>query len=180
MASNKQRWVKILCIIGWILNIRPTSIWVKLRLDGDTWDETLAEDWQSVSVLFEGASWVPYTRCHTQEAIWPRDQEHRRDARSGVMSSAPVSTRRYQDSDSGSLNLRTERSSLLASWLRLSLATILNGRIMQYACNLLGQVVFAKPKIWLQKCSIITGHLIIFFFARGFAPRTLTLANSLM
>ena len=51
--------------------------------------------------------------CHTQEAIWPRDQEHRRGARSGVMSSAPVSTRRYQDSDSGSLYLRVERSSLL-------------------------------------------------------------------
>src|SRR3954469_1990024 len=84
--------------------------------------------------------------CHTQEAIGPRDQKHRRGARSGVMSSAPISTRRYQDSDSGSLNLRAERSSLLASWLRLSLAAILNGRIMQRACNLLDQVDFAKSK----------------------------------
>src|SRR3954453_18453684 len=88
------------------------------------------------------------------------------------MSSTPVSTRRYQDSDSGSLNLRAGRSGLLASWLRLSLATILNGRIMQHTCNLFHQVVFAKPKVLLQKCSIITEHLMIFFFARGFAPRT--------
>ena len=110
--------------------------------------------------------------CHTQEAIWPRDQEHRKGARSGVMSSAPVSTRRYQDSDSGSLNLRAGRSGLLASWLRVSLAAILNGRIMQHDCNLFDQVGFAKSKVLLQKCSIITGHLMIFFFARGFAPRT--------
>src|SRR5919107_1282014 len=107
--------------------------------------------------------------CHTQEAIRPRDQEHRRSARSGVMSSAPVSTRRYQDSDSGSLNLRAGRSGLLVSWLRLPLAAILNGRIMQHACNLFHQVDFAKHKVLLQKCSIITGHLTIFFFARGFA-----------
>ena len=117
--------------------------------------------------------------CHTQEAIWPRDQEYRRGARSGVMSSAPVSTRRYQDSDSGSLNLRVGRSSLLASWLKLSLATILNGRIMQHAYNLFDQVDFSKPKIWFQKCSIITGYLTIFFFARGFAPRTNSICNCL-
>jgi hypothetical protein len=43
---------------------------------------------------------------------------------------------------------------------------------MQHTCNLFDQVDFAKPKIWLQKCSIITEHLTIFFFARGFAPRT--------
>jgi hypothetical protein len=88
------------------------------------------------------------------------------------MSSAPVSKRRYQDSDSGPLNLRAERSGSLASWLRLPLAAFLNGRIMQHTCNLFDQVDFAKPKIWLQKCSIITEHLTIFFFARGFAPRT--------
>jgi hypothetical protein len=110
--------------------------------------------------------------CHTQEAIWPRDQEHRRGARSGVMSSAPVSTRRYQDSDSRLLNLMAGRSGLLASWLRLSLAAILNGRIMQHDCNLLYQLCFAKSKVLLQKCSIITSHLAILFFARGFAPRT--------
>src|SRR4051812_22013123 len=76
---------------------------------------------------------------------WP--WEHRRGARSGVMSSAPVSTRRYQDSDSGSLYLRVERSSLLDSWLRLSLVAILNERIMQHTCNLFDQADFAKPKI---------------------------------
>src|SRR5687768_14477507 len=91
--------------------------------------------------------------CHTQEAIGPRDQKHRRGARSGVMSSAPVTTRRYQDSVSGSLNLRAERSSLLASWLRLSLAAILNGRIMQHACNLLNQVYFANPKFDFRSVS---------------------------
>src|SRR3954454_24623734 len=96
------------------------------------------------------------------------------------MSSTPVSTRRYQDSDSGSLNLRAGRSGLLASWLRLSLATILNGRIMQHTCNLFHQVVFAKPKVLLQKCSIITEHLMIFFFARGFAPRTIKWLKSLI
>src|SRR3954470_10274118 len=95
------------------------------------------------------------------------------------MSSAPVSTRRYQYSDSGSLNLRVERSSLLATWLRLSLAAISNGRIMHHAYNLPDQVDFAEPKILLQKCSIITGHLTIFFFARGFAPRTLVLPSGL-
>src|SRR3954453_22018774 len=88
------------------------------------------------------------------------------------MSSAPVLTRRYQGSDSGSLNLRAGRSGLLASWLRLPLAAILNGRIMQHACNLLDQVDFTKSKVKLQKCSIVTGNLTIFFFARGFAPRT--------
>src|SRR4051812_9946193 len=96
-----------------------------------------------------------------------------------MMSSAPVLTRRHQDSDSGSLNLRAGRSGLLASWLRLSLATILNGRIMQHTCNLFHQVGFAKSKVELQKCSIITEHLTIFFFARGFAPRTVTLAKHL-
>jgi hypothetical protein len=88
------------------------------------------------------------------------------------MSSAPVSTRRYQDSDSRLLNLMAGRSGLLASWLRLSLAAILNGRIMQHDCNLLYQLCFAKSKVLLQKCSIITSHLAILFFARGFAPRT--------
>src|SRR3954466_10832586 len=96
------------------------------------------------------------------------------------MSSTPVSTRRYQDSDSGSLNLRAGRSGLLASWLRLPLATILNGRIMQHTCNLFHQVCFAKSKVELQKCSIITEHLTIFFFARGFAPRTHASAKSLI
>ena len=96
------------------------------------------------------------------------------------MSSAPVSTRRYQDLDSGSLNLRAERSSLLASWLRLSLAAILNGRIMQHDCNLFDQVGFAKSEVLLQKCSIITSHLAIFFSARGFAPRTPLAYKSLL
>src|SRR4051794_17712753 len=96
------------------------------------------------------------------------------------MSSAPVSTRRYQDSDSGLLNLRAERSSLLASWLRLCLVAILNWRIMQHDCNLFYQLYFAKSKVLLQKCSIITSHLAIFFFARGFAPRTRGQAKSLI
>jgi hypothetical protein len=56
--------------------------------------------------------------------------------------------------------------------VEFTLAAILNGRIMQHACNLFHQVDFAKYKVLLQKCSIITGHLTIFFFARGFAPRT--------
>ena len=75
MASNKQCRVKTLCIIGWILNISATAIWVELRLDGDTWDETLTEDWQAVSILFEGASWMPYTRSDLTS--WSGAQEGR-------------------------------------------------------------------------------------------------------